>query len=130
MRNLEIADAVRELLNLNESMIKTFVNRFEKIYDKERGLADCNLSQADYDNLVRDAMNFRNGLGMGEFDRMTAYREAKESPRFDLLEAVEPFAELVNETSGKIPFERLSFANWHALAKAYNAIRHPDKEQK
>lgn len=38
----------------------------------------------------------------------------------ELREAVTPFAELVNTTSGRIPAERLSLANWHALVKAFN----------
>lgn len=32
--------------------------------------------------------------------------------------AAAPFVRLVTETSGRIPTERLSFANWHDLAKA------------
>ena len=35
-----------------------------------------------------------------------------------LREAVKPFSRLVHGTSGRIPTERLSFADWHALAKA------------
>lgn len=35
-----------------------------------------------------------------------------------LRAAVKPFARLVSETNGRIPTERLSFADWHALAKA------------
>jgi hypothetical protein len=38
----------------------------------------------------------------------------------ELREAVAPFAEIVNTTSGRIPTERLSLANWHALVKAFN----------
>jgi len=37
----------------------------------------------------------------------------------ELREAVAPFADLVNKTSGRIPTERLSLANWHALVKAF-----------
>jgi hypothetical protein len=36
-----------------------------------------------------------------------------------LLEAVAPFAKLVCSTSGRIPVEKLSFADWHELVKAY-----------
>lgn len=35
-----------------------------------------------------------------------------------LRAAVKPFARLVSQTDGRIPTERLSFADWHALAKA------------
>lgn len=38
-----------------------------------------------------------------------------------LRTAVKPFAALVATTSGRIPHERLSLADWHALAKAYEA---------
>jgi hypothetical protein len=34
-----------------------------------------------------------------------------------LRDAVRPFVRLVKTTSGRIPTERLSFADWHALAK-------------
>jgi hypothetical protein len=34
-----------------------------------------------------------------------------------LRDAVRPFVRLVKDTSGRIPTERLSFADWHALAK-------------
>lgn len=36
----------------------------------------------------------------------------------ELRAAVKPFADLVHATSGRIPTERLSFADWHALTKA------------
>lgn len=35
-----------------------------------------------------------------------------------LREAVRPFARIVAESNGRIPTERLSLADWHALAKA------------
>jgi hypothetical protein len=37
-----------------------------------------------------------------------------------LRAAVSPFAAIVNETSGRIPTERLSLANWHDLVRAFN----------
>ena len=37
-----------------------------------------------------------------------------------LREAVKPFAAIFNETSGRIPTERLSLANWYDLVKAFN----------
>lgn len=36
----------------------------------------------------------------------------------ELRAAVKPFAQLVVNTSGRIPIERLSFADWHRLTKA------------
>ncbi len=39
----------------------------------------------------------------------------------DLLDAMKPFVRLVKETDGHIPTERLSFANWHQLSKAFDA---------
>lgn len=38
----------------------------------------------------------------------------------DLVEAIKPFAEIVTGSSGRIPTERLSAADWHRLVKAYN----------
>lgn len=35
-----------------------------------------------------------------------------------LRAAVKPFAKIVMESEGRIPTERLSFADWHALGKA------------
>lgn len=35
-----------------------------------------------------------------------------------LRAAVKPFSDLVHTTSGRIPTEMLSFADWHALTKA------------
>ena len=37
-----------------------------------------------------------------------------------LRRAVAPFAAIVSGTSGRIPTERLSLANWHDLVKAFN----------
>lgn len=39
-----------------------------------------------------------------------------------LMDAVRPFASLINTTSGHIATSRLSFADWHKLVKAFNAI--------
>ena len=38
-----------------------------------------------------------------------------------LRTAMKPFARLVSTTSGRIPYERLSAADWHGLVKAYEA---------
>ncbi len=43
----------------------------------------------------------------------------------DLLDATKTFANLVKDTSGNIPTERLSFADWHRLVKAYDALSGP-----
>lgn len=37
-----------------------------------------------------------------------------------LYDAILPFVKIVATTSGRIPTERLSFADWHALATAWN----------
>lgn len=58
-RELAMADEIREFVNTHKAMMAAFVIRFEQLYDKERERADCNLSQVDYDNLVRDAMQWR-----------------------------------------------------------------------
>lgn len=39
-----------------------------------------------------------------------------------LCHAAFPFVALVKDTDGRIPTERLSFANWHDLTKAFNRI--------
>lgn len=41
----------------------------------------------------------------------------------DMLEAMKPFVEIIKETSGRIPVERLSFADWHGLAKVFDAAK-------
>jgi hypothetical protein len=38
-----------------------------------------------------------------------------------LREALKPFVDLVKSTSGRIPYERLSLANWSQLCKAYDS---------
>lgn len=38
-----------------------------------------------------------------------------------LYNAVLPFAKIVEDSSGRIPTERLSAADWHALAKAFRS---------
>lgn len=49
--------------------------------------------------------------------------ELEEARKLELLSAMKPFAELVLATSGRIPHERLSFANWHDLTRAYKKHR-------
>ena len=50
--------------------------------------------------------------------------DAREKVR-ELVCAMEPFARLMNTTSGRIPVEQLSLANWHDLVKAYNKTNTP-----
>ena len=57
--NIYIADAVRQFVNEHRDSMDAFVKRFEEIYGKEKETAICNLSQEDYDNLVRDALKWR-----------------------------------------------------------------------
>lgn len=57
--NLYIADAVRQFVNEHQAAMDAFVVRFDAIYGKEKETAICNLSQEDYDNLVRDALKWR-----------------------------------------------------------------------
>jgi len=37
------------------------------------------------------------------------------------LRVMRPFAELVNKSSGKIPVDKLSFADWYELSKFYHS---------
>ena len=39
----------------------------------------------------------------------------------NIRKAVKPFYDFVQGTSGRLPFERLSHADWHNLWKAYEA---------
>jgi len=43
----------------------------------------------------------------------------------NLRDAIKPFADAMNNTSGRIPVEYLSLSDWHNLIKAYN---YPRKE--
>lgn len=47
--------------------------------------------------------------------------EAQRRPYFERLHtAALPFVSLMRGTSGRIPVERLSFADWHELIKAHD----------
>jgi len=46
------------------------------------------------------------------------YQTEAKKWRLKMLHDVKPFAQLVVNTSGRIPIERLSFADWHRLTKA------------
>lgn len=61
-------------------------------------------------------------LELSQFTKATTARE------LSLLKAIKPFAELVLSTSGRIPTERLSLADWHALAKAYSDGKKGDQQ--
>lgn len=58
-----------------------------------------------------------------ELSQVTSATTAKEldlkKAALRLRGAMQPFAELMLTTSGRIPHERLSAADWHALANAY-----------
>lgn len=54
-----------------------------------------------------------------EVNDQRAYAEGWQEHVSDLMDAMRPFADLMSTTSGRIPTERLSFAHWHSLAKAY-----------
>ena len=43
-----------------------------------------------------------------------------------LYKAVQPFVKLMRNTSGRIPYERLSAADWHELDKAYTEATPPN----
>jgi hypothetical protein len=49
---------------------------------------------------------------------LLAALEAAHAENAVLRAAMAPFARIVRESSGRIPTERLSLANWHALTKA------------
>jgi hypothetical protein len=50
------------------------------------------------------------------YDEKLAARDA-EIER--LRKAIAPFAQIMIGTSGRVPTERLSFADWHSLSRAY-----------
>lgn len=50
-----------------------------------------------------------------------AFNEGWQEHISDLLDAMRPFVMLAKVTSGRIPTEKLSFANWRCLAKAFDA---------
>lgn len=59
-------------------------------------------------------------LELSQFTRAKTANEIDLLRRLDVLRAaVRPFAKLVLDSSGRIPHERLSLADWHTLVKAY-----------
>lgn len=65
-------------------------------------------------------------------DYMRRAKDAKEAGRA-LYDAILPFVKIVATTSGRIPTERLSYADWHALCTAWNTatpiLSVPSREQ-
>ena len=60
-------------------------------------------------------------LELSQVTQATTAREIELISRVNAMKvAMKPFAELVNNTSGRIPHERLSAADWHLLAESYN----------
>jgi len=60
------------------------------------------------------------------FLELSQFTQAKSKKELDLEDdlrrlraAVKPFARIVETTSGRIPHEKLSGADWHALVKAF-----------
>ena len=61
-------------------------------------------------------------LELSQVTRATTAKEIALQGKVALLcHAIAPFAVLVETTSGRIPYENLSAANWHTLVKAFNA---------
>jgi hypothetical protein len=60
-----------------------------------------------------------------ELSQVTQATTAKELALQDevdrLMDVIRPFATVVMNSSGRIPYELLSLADWHALAKAWRA---------
>jgi hypothetical protein len=63
-------------------------------------------------------------LELSQFTRATTAKEVRLQARVAELEkAIQPFAELVRTTNGRIPHERLSAADWHELAKVASGVQ-------
>ena len=59
-------------------------------------------------------------LELSQFTKATTAKElALKGKLARLLVAVEPFAQLVKTTDGRIPTERLSASDWHKLTQAF-----------
>ena len=59
-------------------------------------------------------------LELSHFTQATSAKEqALKNELLRLRIAMRPFVVLVEETSGRIPCEKLSGADWHALVKAF-----------
>lgn len=61
-------------------------------------------------------------LELSQFTQATTAKELALAAQVSALRAaMKPFAELMATTNGRIPYERLSAADWHGLVKAYVA---------
>lgn len=61
-------------------------------------------------------------LELSQFTQATTERELVLHDKVtNLKKAMKPFAELVEATNGRIPYENLSAADWHDLVKAFRA---------
>jgi hypothetical protein len=61
-------------------------------------------------------------LELSQFTQATTARElALKDEVLRLRTAMRPFVVLVETTSGRVPYENLSAANWHDLVKAFRA---------
>ena len=59
-------------------------------------------------------------LELSQFTQATTAKELALAAEVKTLRAaMKPFTELVASTSGRVPYERLSAADWHGLTKAY-----------
>jgi hypothetical protein len=65
----------------------------------------------------------------GPNSEQNAVPQAESGALERLYKAVQPFVWLMKGTSGRIPTERLSFANWHELAKAYDEATPPHERR-
>ena len=83
---------------------------------------------ADFQRLEREIEGLKNVAKLDAFAKME-YREEIAKLKADLVgvetramhlrNAITPFAKIVSESSGRIPVEKLSMADWHTLVKAY-----------
>lgn len=75
-------------------------------------------SETAIDLMRGEILALRNEVG-----NERAYNEGYQEHISDLLDAAKPFALLLATSAGRIPTERLSFADWHKLSKAVNAAQ-------
>lgn len=102
----EVAEVVR-LLRLRRQLTAVCEKAADLIEREHRGRVEAEATVAfEQRNLAHQSE------AMG---KLRAERDA-------LRKAVKPFADLVLTTNGRIPTERLSFADWHSIAKAYASL--------
>jgi hypothetical protein len=62
-------------------------------------------------------------LELSQFTQATTAKElALQGEVQKLMDVIRPFAKVVAKSSGRVPYERLSAADWHALAKEYREL--------